>query len=291
MSGYQRSALCEDERRAGRVLLCCACALTDVDVELEPGASARGTRAQRHTVRVERLERLAHDVTLLALRLPEGQAIAYDAGQYLNVVLEDGARRSYSFTAPSGSTGLVELQVRLMPGGRFTTRVFETMKPGDSLEIEGPFGAFVLHEPSDKPLIFVAGATGFAPVKSLLEEAFRLGIRRPLYLYWGVRARRDFYLLELPQAWEREHPNFRFVPVLSDPGPDDDWTGRTGLVHEAILADFPDLSGFAVYACGSVKMVEAARPAFVAQGLGDDACYSDAFAPAGGAAAPEGLRP
>jgi len=219
---------------------------------------------------------------LVALRLTEGRKIAFEAGQFLNIVLEDGARRSYSFTTPSGSTDLVELHVRLMPGGRFTTHVFEAMKVGDTVSFEGPIGSFVLHEPSDKPLIFVAGATGFAPVKSLLEQAFHMGIERPLYLYWGVRRPRDLYLTELPQRWAREHPNFRFVPVISEPAPEEAWEGRTGLVHEAILADFPDLSGFSVYACGSVRMVEAARPAFVAQGLREDACYSDAFAPPAG---------
>jgi len=286
MSGYQPSALSEEERRAGRILLCCARALSDVEFEYEENAAARGTQVATYEARVERLERLAHDVMLVALRLPEGRRIDFEAGQYLNVVLEDGARRSYSFTTPSASTDLVELHVRLMPGGRFTTRVFESMKVGDPLTFEGPVGSFVLHEPSDKPLIFVAGATGFAPVKSLLEQAFRMGIERPLHLYWGVRRHRDLYLTELPRQWAREHPNFHFVPVLSEPVPEDEWTGRTGLVHEAILADFPDLSGFSVYACGSVRMVEAARPAFVAQGLHEDACFSDAFIPAGGAPKP-----
>jgi NAD(P)H-flavin reductase/ferredoxin len=284
MSGYQKSALSDDERAAGRILTCCATAITDVEFEYEENAAARGTTAERYRAKVDRLEKLAHDVMLLGLRLQDGRKIAFEAGQYLNVILEDGARRSYSFTVPSGETDLVELHVRLMPGGRFTTRVFESMKPGDEIEFEGPVGSFVLHEPSDKPLIFVAGATGFAPVKSLLEQAFRLGIERPLDLYWGVRPRRDLYMMELPQRWAREHPNFRFVPVLSEPGTDEPWAGRTGLVHEAILADFPDLSGFSVYACGSVRMVEAARPAFVAQGLSEEACYSDAFTPAGGAA-------
>ncbi|WP_418953432.1 2Fe-2S iron-sulfur cluster-binding protein [Zeimonas sediminis] len=283
MSGYQKSALSDDERAAGRILTCCATAVTDVEFEYEENAAARGVAIGHYAATVERLEKLAHDVMLLALRLQDGARISYVAGQYVNVILEDGARRSYSFTAPSGETDLVELHVRRVPGGRFTTRVFESMKLGDRLEFEGPIGSFVLHEPSDKPLIFVAGATGFAPVKSLLEQAFRLGIERPLYLYWGVRQKRDLYLAELPERWAREHPNFRFVPVLSEPAPGDAWQGRTGLVHEAILADFPDLTGLAVYACGSVRMVEAARPAFVAQGLSEDACYSDAFVPAGGA--------
>jgi len=279
MSGYQPSALSEDERQAGRILLCVACALSDVEFEYEPDAAARGTVVGTYEARVERLERLAHDVMLLALRLPEGQRIEFEAGQYLSIILDDGSRRSYSFTTPSDATDLVELHVRLMPGGRFTTHVFETMKLGDTVKFEGPLGSFVLHEPSDKPLIFVAGATGFAPVKALLEQAFRMGIERPLYLYWGVRRPRDLYLTELPGEWARAHPNFHFVPVLSEPAPEDGWSGRTGLVHEAILHDFPNLSGFSVYACGSVRMVQAAQPAFIAQGLHEDACYSDAFVP------------
>ncbi len=282
MSGYQPSALSEDERRAGRVLLCCASATSDVELEYEENAAARGATAREYDVHIERLEPLAHDVMRVGLRLADGETIAFEAGQYVNVILEDGARRAYSFTTPSATTGLIELHIRKVPGGRFSTRVFETLRAGDALRIEGPLGAFTLHEPSDKPLIFVAGATGFAPVKSLLEQSFLLGIERPLYLYWGVRQRRDLYLDELPRRWAREHRNFRYVPVLSEPAPEDAWTGRTGLVHEAILADFPDLSGFAVYACGSVQMVHAARPAMLAQGLAGDACYSDAFVPAAG---------
>lgn len=276
---FRAGVLTGEARARGRVLLCCASARSDVEIEVEDGAARREQPLPVYATRVERLERLAPDVMLVALRLPAGQRIAHEAGQYVNVILDDGDRRSYSFTTAGGSADAIDLHVRRMPGGRFTTAVFERMQVGDLVRIEGPLGSFVLREPSQRPLIFVAGATGFAPVKSLLEEAFRAGITRPLHFYWGVRKRRDLYLADLPERWAREHGNFRFVPVLSEPGPDDAWTGRTGLVHEAILADFPDLSGFAVYACGSVKMVEAARPAFVAQGLGDDQCYSDAFLP------------
>jgi NAD(P)H-flavin reductase len=151
------------------------------------------------------------------------------------------------------------------------------MKPGDRLRFEGPVGSFFLREDGDKPVIFVAGATGFAPVKSMVEHAFHAGIARPMVLYWGTRRLSDMYLRELPERWAREHPGFRFVPVLSEPGPEDAWTGRTGLVHEAILADYPDLAGHRIYACGSVKMVEAAQPAFAKQGLSPDDCFSDAF--------------
>ncbi len=274
---YQPSALSEQARARGEVLLCCACALSDVEIELEAGAALREGALPIHAATVTQLAPLAHDVMRVELTLDDGQTMTYEAGQYINIVLDDGARRSYSFTEPSATTQRIPLHIRRVPGGRFSTQVFERMRVGDTLRIEGPLGEFILHEPSEKPLIFVAGATGFAPVKSLLEQAFRLGIRRPLHLYWGVRQRRDLYLAELPERWAREHANFHFVPVLSDAAPEDGWTGRAGLVHEAILADFPDLSGCAIYACGSVQMIATARPAFVAQGLSEEFCFSDAF--------------
>jgi NAD(P)H-flavin reductase/quinol-cytochrome oxidoreductase complex cytochrome b subunit len=276
---YLESALSKAERAQSKLLLCCATALSDVEVEYEEGAAVREQPFGVYAARIERLDRIAHDVMLVALRLVGGKRVAFEAGQYINIILPDGDRRAYSFTMPSGETDLVELHVRRMPGGKFTTLLFEHTKVGDLVRFEGPIGAFILREPSERPLIFVAGATGFAPVKSLLEQAFRMGITRPLYFYWGVRKRRDFYMVDLPERWQREHANFKFVPVLSEAGPDDEWTGRTGFVHEAILADFPDLSGFSIYACGSVKMVEAAKPAFVAQGLGEEYCFSDAFKP------------
>jgi len=281
---FQKTALSDAERAQGKVLLCCASALSDVEVEYEEGAAVREQPLPVYSAHVERLEKLAHDVMRVALRLPAGKTIGFRAGQYINVILDNGERRSYSFTTPGGETDFVELHIRRMPGGVFTGHVFDHMEVGDLVRFEGPLGSFILHEPSERPLIFVAGATGFAPVKSLLEEAFRMGIAKPLYFYWGVRKRRDLYLAELPERWQREHSNFRFVPVLSEPGPDDQWVGRTGLVHEAILADFPDMSGLGVYTCGSVKMVDAARPAFVAQGLGEEHCFSDVFTPQRGSA-------
>jgi NAD(P)H-flavin reductase/ferredoxin len=271
----QPGALGAVDRARGQVLLCCATPRSELSIELDANAGA--TAVPTYDTRVERIDRLSDDVIGLALRLEGGRRIAFRAGQYVNVVLPDGTRRSYSFTIASGSTELVELQVRRVAGGRFTTELFERTKVGDPIRIEGPHGSFVLREPGPKPILFVAGATGFAPVKSLLEEAFRNGVDRPMVLYWGGRHRRDLYLADLVETWEREHPGFRFVPVLSEPGPEDRWTGRTGLVHEAILADFPDLSGCQVYACGSLRMIETARPAFVAQGLSEDACFSDAF--------------
>lgn len=280
---YQPAALTEAHRARGQALMCCAVPLEDVEIEVEgiDSLAAGGVAVPRRlTCRVERMEPLSEDVMRLVLALPPGERMDFVAGQYVNVVLEDGARRAFSFaSAPDDGAGPIELHVRLVPGGRFTTRVFETMKVGDPVEIEGPFGRFTLRD-GDRPILFVAGATGFAPIKSILEDAFRRGVRRPMRLYWGARRRSDLYMHDLPERWEREHPNFSFVPVLSDAPDDDTWPGRRGLVHEAILADYPDLSGREIYACGSVAMVETAVPALVAQGLSEELCFSDAFVPA-----------
>jgi NAD(P)H-flavin reductase len=154
---------------------------------------------------------------------------------------------------------------------------------GDTLRFEGPLGSFTLRE-SERPILFIAGATGFAPIKSIVEDAFRRGVRRPMWLYWGVRARNGLYMADLAEAWQREHENFHFVPVLWQAADGDAWTGRRGLVHEAMLADFPDMTGYEVYVCGSLQMVDAAVPAFVAHGLGEDLCFSDAFTPSAGGA-------
>ncbi|OGA00743.1 MAG: ferredoxin-NAD reductase [Betaproteobacteria bacterium RIFCSPLOWO2_02_FULL_62_17] len=275
---YQGNALSAEERSRGFFLSCCATAQGDIEIEYEPGARDR-EHARLYTARVEALQPLAPDVMLVRLRLPEGERIAFEAGQFINIILEDGERRAYSFSSAPDAAASIDLHVRLLPGGRFSTHVFNVMRPGDEIHFEGPLG-YSSVEDKDKPLILVAGSTGFAPVKSVLEHAFESGFRRPLIFYWGVRRRRDLYLAALPEQWQREHDNFRFVPVLSDPQPEDEWKGRTGLVHEAILADYPDLSGYEIYACGSVQMVDAARPAFLAQGLTEDACISDAFLPA-----------
>jgi len=271
---YQPSALSAEERAAGKVLLCCATALGDVEIEYQSSVAPNAIR--QYTAHVVSMEKLSHDVMRVMLKLPEGQQIPFQAGQYINIILADGQRRAFSFANPPQQPELIELQIRLMPGGRYTTHVFERMQVGDAVQFEGPLGDFSLRE-SERPIVFVAGATGFAPVKSMVEDAFHRGLKRPIYLYWGVRKLADLYLPDLPQSWDREHDNFHFIPVLSDAAPEDDWKGRTGLVHEAILEDFPDLSGKEIYACGSVKMVEAIFPSLKSQGAEEGMCFSDAF--------------
>lgn len=276
---YQSAALTAAMRASGQALMCCATALEDVELEVDVLSLADAAAAPgRREGRVERMERLAPDVMRLWVVPSGGERLEFEAGQYLNIVLDDGAKRAFSFANPPHDNARIELHVRLIPGGRFTTQVFEHMRAGDTIVFEGPLGRFTLRE-SERPILFIAGATGFAPIKSIVESAFARGLQRPMWLYWGVRERKDLYMAELAEEWQRAHANFHFVPVLSE-ARDEAWAGRRGLVHEALLADHPDLSGFEVYACGSTRMVDAAVPDFLAHGLGEQFCFSDAFVPA-----------
>ena len=274
---YQPGVLSAAERAAGKILPCVCTAREDLELEYVPAASPGAAAVREWGASVETMRRLAPDVMQVILKLEDGERIAFYAGQYINILLEGGAKRSFSFATAPAVNERIELHIRRIPGGRYTTHVFERMRPGDRLRFEGPLGSFFLREHSEKPMIFVAGSTGFAPVKSMLEYAFSRGVERRMALYWGVRRPADLYFGDLPAKWAREHANFSFVPVISHPAAEDAWAGRTGPVHEAILADFGDLSGYQVYACGSAAMVQAAHPAFKAQGLGQDDCFSDSF--------------
>jgi NAD(P)H-flavin reductase/quinol-cytochrome oxidoreductase complex cytochrome b subunit/ferredoxin len=273
---YQRSALSDGMRQQGKTLMCCATPLSDLEIEVESDLARNIGTVREHEARVEQIDRLGPDIVRLYLSLPPGESIQFSAGQYINFVLDDGQRRAFSFANAPHQQGQIELHIRWIPNGRFTTFVFTELKVGDMLRFEGPHGDFVLHQGA-APIIFVAGATGFAPIKSILEDAFWRGVTRPMWLYWGVRKRGDLYMQELAQTWQHDHSNFHFVPVLSEATLEEAWSGRRGLVHEAILQDFPDLHGHEVYVCGSAKMVESAIPAFLAQGLNDEVCFSDAF--------------
>ncbi len=272
---YQFGALSSAEREAGRALMCCAVPLADAEIEYEPASSAP---AEVYEGRVARMELLAEDVMHLVVSLPPGERIEFVAGQYINIQLPGGRQRSFSFANRPDGGAEIDLHVRLVPGGYFTPQVFASMRVGDTLRFTGPFGHFTLHS-GEKPIILVAGATGFAPVKSIIEDALHKGCRRPMLLYWGARRPRDLYMRQLAEQWAQRHDNFKFVPVLSEPLPEDAWSGRSGFVHAAILEDLHDLTGCEIYVCGSLKMVQTAVPAFLAQGLAEDACFSDAFLP------------
>src|ERR671936_2541252 len=257
----------EDDKAKGYALLCQAKPLADLVVEVRELAGLHGIRPKIMPARVERLDKPAPDVALLGVKLPANANFKFVAGQYVDFLLKDGKRRSYSIANPPNEQGVgaLEFHIRQTPGGLFTEQVFSTLKVRDLLRFEGPLGTFYLREESDKPIVFLASGTGFGPIKAIIEYALRRKLGRSMTLYWGCRARRDLYMMDLPQSWAAANPGFTFVPVLSDPLPDDGWSGRMGFVHRAVMEDLPDLSGYQVYACGAPVMVEAARRDFSAQ--------------------------
>jgi len=277
---YQSNALSAGELEVGLALFCCAKPLCDIEIECRQIGAAKDIQIRKMPCRVQAIERPAADVLLLRLRLPQNDRLQYLAGQYLDIHMKDGQRRSFSMANPPHQDDLLELHIRNY-GGAFSRYAFEQLKERDILRFEGPFGSFFLREESTKPIVLVASGTGFAPIKAIIEHAFHTGSTRPMVLYWGGRKRADLYLDALPRQWERDHVAFRYVPVLSEPQPEDDWSGRTGLVHRAVMEDLPDLSGHQVYACGNPLMVDAACGDFTRLcGLPPEEFIADAFTPA-----------
>jgi len=275
---YQAKALTEEEKAQGKLLLCQAKPLSELVLEARTVGAAKDIQIKKLPCRVQEMRRVADDVMVLKLKLPANEKLVFLAGQYIEFLLKDGSRRSFSMANPPHDAEFVELHVRHVAGGQFTDHVFTKMKERDILRCEGPLGTFFLREDSQKPLVFVASGTGFAPIKAVIEHMFHKGIARPAVLYWGGRRPKDLYLHALAEAWAAEHPSFKYVPVVSDALPEDRWTGRTGFVHRAVMEDFPDLSGHQVYACGVPVMVDSARRDFTsACGLPEDEFYADSF--------------
>ena len=277
---HQAKALSPAEEAAGLILTCCATPQTDCVVEARSVPGAGEFAVLKMPTRVISIERPAPDVALLRLQLPANQRFQYHAGQYVEFILAGGARRSYSMAnAPGriGSPPAIELHIRHMPGGLFTDAVFGRLQAKDILRLEGPFGSFFLRE-SAKPMILLASGTGLAPIKALIEQLQDSGSTRPVQLYWGCRSQTDLYLHDWAERTAAETPWLQYTPVLSEPQPDRPWAGRTGLVHQAVMVDWPDLSGHQVYACGAPVMVAAAQRDFSARsGLPPEEFLADAF--------------
>ncbi|MEO8296196.1 MAG: CDP-6-deoxy-delta-3,4-glucoseen reductase [Burkholderiales bacterium] len=275
---HQLKALSLAEEAAGWVLTCCATPQTDLVLEARQVIAEDQFAVVKMPVRLAALSKPAPDVALLKLQLPASHTFRWHAGQYLEFILKDGVRRAYSIAnAPHTVAGGLELHIRHMPGGVFTDHVFGAMKEKEILRAEGPFGTFFLRD-SNRPLVLLASGTGFAPVKAMLEDLLARGTDRPVSLYWGCRSKADLYLHDWALAMAQQMPGLRYVPVLSEPLPDDGWRGRTGLVHQAVMADWPDLSSHEVYACGAPAMVDAAQRDFTTRcGLDGAQFYADAF--------------
>ena len=268
------AALRSDEVAAGKVLLCQARAESDLSLEVEELAAA-GPRTM--PCRVLSKSWLAHDVLEVRLALREADSLDALAGQYIDLILRDGRRRAFSVANAANATREIELQLRVIPGGEFSSYAAEHLKERALLRLHGPLGAFYLRKDQDRPVILIAGGTGFAPIKAIIEDALASELAAPMHLYWGVRAQRDLYHAALAQSWVESLPAFRFTPVLSEPTPGEAWAGRTGFVHQAVLDDYADLSAHSVYMSGPPVMIESARDSFRAHALNVDYLYSDSF--------------
>ncbi len=275
---HQERALSATEERTGQALFCCAVPQSDLIIEAREVVGIGDIPIRKMPTRVNKLERISDDVIVMHLQLPASERLQYKAGQYIEFLLKDGKRRSYSMANAPHDYDLLTLHIRHMPGGLFTDHVFNSMQEREILRFEGPLGTFFLREDSEKPIVLLASGTGFAPIKAIVEHAIYRDIQRPIVLYWGGRRPKDLYMHSLAEEWARTLANFSYVPVISDARPEDGWTGRTGFVHQAVMQDLPDLSSHQVYACGTPAMVDAARRDFVTLcKLPSDEFYADSF--------------
>lgn len=270
------SALNAAEQQRHQVLLCQAVPTSDLLIAGREVASVADIPRRTLTLKVVDKSLLSDDVARLRLLSARGERLRRLPGQYLDVLLDGGKRRAFSIANAPHDDDAIELHVRRVSGGGFTTSVFDDMQNGALLTVEGPLGTFVPREHSERPILLMAGGTGFAPIKALIEHFLHLGSRRSMTLYWGARDPADLYLRGLPERWALEVPTFHFVPVISDselelPGL------RRGLVHEVLLQDHPDLAAFDIYMSGPPTMIDAGRRAFVDAGLPEEHLYYDSF--------------
>lgn len=274
---YQASAMSDAELAAGNTLLCCARPLEDIIVECREVGGLTGLKPRILPARVAKKEQLSHDVIALYLQLPASERLQFLAGQYIEFILKDGKRRAFSIANAPHDSEFLQLHIRVIPGGVFSAYVANEMQEKAILRLEAPFGNFFLREDSQKPIIFVAGGTGFAPVKGIIEHMLFNNIQRDIILYRGARVAEDLYMHELCEKWAELTPHLTYIPVLSEPVAGDNWQGRTGLVHQAVLDDIKDLNAYQAYVCGAPIMCEVAHTSFVQQGLDADEFFSDAF--------------
>jgi len=269
--------LSNEDKASGQALFCQAHAKTDLVIQARETEKGSDIPVVKLPCRLEALDKLNHDVMYLKLKLPTTDRMQFLAGQYIDFLLADGKHRSFSIANAPHDDEYIELHVRHITEGKFTTEVFANMKVKEMFRIEGPHGNFYIREKTKKPMIFMAGGTGFAPIKGMIEHALKVQLERPIHIYWGAQAAEDLYMDDVAKKFTKLNPLIRYTPVLSAAKESDNWQGRTGWVHEAIIEDYPDLSAHEVYAAGPPAMVYAAEDAFAAAGLAKENYISDAF--------------
>jgi len=270
-----QKALTDDDKAQNLALFCQAIPDSELTIEVEEVDLGKAIEIKTLPCRVQEMHQLANDVMQIFIKLPASERLQFLPGQYIDILLEDGRHRSFSIANAPHNDEFLELHIRLVEDGRFTPKVFNSMHNKDLMRIEGPHGSFFYHEDSEKDILLMAGGTGFAPIKGIVEHLLSEQVTRPVYLYWGVRTEADLYLRELAEQWAADNDNIQFIPVLSDA--DEQWSGRTGYVHEAVLSDFDDLSSFDTYTCGPPAMITAAEQSFQEKGMDKAHFYYDSF--------------
>ncbi len=270
-------ALSEEEAAENMALFCQAKPDSDIVIEVDEVDLDSAIEIKTLPCRVQIMNLLTDDVMQIFIKLPAAERLQYLAGQYIDILTEDGRHRSFSIANSPHNDELLELHIRLVNGGYFTPRVFSEMQQKDLLRIEGPHGSFFLHEDSSRPLLLIAGGTGFAPIKAIIEHLLSEQATRPIYLYWGARQEKDLYLSELANKWASKHEHIHFIPVLSAVDNDSGWQGKRGYVHNAVLEDMEDLSSFDIYTCGPPEMIKAAKNSFEDKGMESENFFFDAF--------------
>jgi len=274
----EHTCLSDEEKQNRVALLCQAKANSDLVIDAQVIPDSEEIVIKKLPCRVMEKKMLCHDVVSLRLKIPTIENFAYLAGQYIDILLPDGRHRSFSIANAPHTGDSLELHIRVVEGGEFTNHLLNEIAVKTILRIEGPHGQFYLHEESDRDIIFMAGGTGFAPIKSIIEYAITHNIERQMYLYWGVRSQEDLYMHKLATMWAHDFNYIHYIPVLSAPEENEKENFRTGYVHEAIVKDFPDgLAKFDLYASGPPAMIEAGRIVFELNNLPADQYYSDAF--------------
>jgi len=267
----------EDESKFAKTLFCMAVPQTNLVIEVKKLLTPNEMPLRKAACQIKSVTPLSRDVKIVKLLLPAGKKFDYCPGQYLEVNLQKNGKCAFSIANAPGSRE-IELHIRHLPDGASSDELDDWLQNESILKIELPLGDCILKPTNENTLIFLAGSTGFAPFKAMLEHAFNTKRDQKIVLYWGGRCVEDLYLHDLLLDWDKKHSHFDYIPVISEPETQTQWSGRTGLVHLAVLEDFKDFSqGIEVYAGGSPGMVYAALDAFIEKGLPEDHIYSDVF--------------
>ncbi|MEE9446914.1 MAG: CDP-6-deoxy-delta-3,4-glucoseen reductase [Arenicellales bacterium] len=273
------TVLSDVDLAAGYCLTCQAVPQGDIEIDVKEVAKVKEIEIKTMPARLREKNLLAEDVVQLFLSTPKAQNFDYLPGQYLNILLKNGKERSFSIanTPKDADENGLELHIRVVPDGHYSPQVKNSLNVKDILRIQGPFGTFFLRKDEQRPIIMVAGGTGFAPIKALIEDARSAGLEQPIHLYWGARDEADLYLHDLAKQWTKDIPQFNYIPVLSNAADKTTWQGETGFVHEAVPAQHADLSAYTLYTAGPPVMINALKQSLSTLGMDNDFFYADTF--------------